>query len=136
MCTFNIRHSATRPLGHTAKIKHTNISSVFSSSGSLPEKQPMQRLQTFQLYFLQDCEREYVYSRSTYTHSNLWNVLIIGLQEFNYLIHGTNEFSKKLTILSSNRQFLLGLFYPAKTFSLVLPTPYTSFQLPCTRVSS
>ena len=73
---------------------------MFSSSGSLSENQPMQRLQTFQLHFLQDCEREYVYSRITRTHSNLWNVLIIELQNFNYLIHGTNEFSKKkLTIL-------------------------------------
>ena len=36
---------------------------MFSNSGSLSEYQPMQRLQTFQLDFLQDCEREYVYSR-------------------------------------------------------------------------
>ena len=78
----------------------------------------MQRLQTFQLYFLQDYEREYVYSRITRTRSNLWNVLIIGLQDFNYLIHGTNEFSKKKTdhSNSSNRQFLLGFILSCKIF--------------------
>ena len=30
----------------------------------------------------------------SYAYSNLWNVLIIGTLNFNYLIHGTNEFLK------------------------------------------
>ena len=77
-----------------------------------------------------------MYSRITRTRSNLWNVLIIGLQDFNYLIHGTNEFSKKLTILIVRTgNFYSVLFYPAKSFSLELPTLYTSFQLPRARVS-
>ena len=54
-----------------------------------------------------------MYSRITRIRSNLWNVLIIGLQDFNYLIHGTNEFSKTN---SSNGQFLLGFILSCKIF--------------------
>ena len=32
---------------------------VLSSSGSLSEHQPVQRLQTFEFHYLQDCGREY-----------------------------------------------------------------------------
>ena len=66
-------------------------------------------------------------SATYHTRSNLWNVLIIEMQDFSHLIcsNSWNEriFEKLTILIVGTGNFYSVLFSPAKSFSLVLPTP-------------